>query len=106
MALAAIEDLVLQSVDISHAFTNSDIDAEIYMIQPEGFKQGGSKYVCKLNKSLYGLKQSPHLWGEKPADVRGRRMLEANLITRWGIFNFPPSLYTTMRLYEGCTNLY
>ena len=46
LALAAIEDLELQSVDISHAFTNSDIDTEIYMAQPEGFVQGGSKYVC------------------------------------------------------------
>jgi hypothetical protein len=69
LALAAIEDLELRSVDISHAFNNGDIDAEIYMKQPEGFEQGGSKYVCRLNKSLYGLKQSPHLWGEKLAEV-------------------------------------
>jgi len=69
LALAAIEDFELRSVDISHAFTNSDIDAEIYMKQPEGFEQGGSKYVCRLNKSLYGLKQSPRLWGEKLAEV-------------------------------------
>ena len=41
LALAAINDLELRSVDISHAFTNSDVDAEIYMKQPEGFEQGG-----------------------------------------------------------------
>ena len=64
MALAAIEDMELRSVDISYAFTNSDIDVEIYMQQPPGFKQGGKEYVCRLNKSLYGLKQSPRLWGE------------------------------------------
>jgi hypothetical protein len=59
LALAAIEDMELHSVDISHAFTNSNIDAEVYMKQPEGFERGsGSKYVCRLNKSLYGLKQS------------------------------------------------
>ena len=69
LALAGIEDLELRSVDISHAFTNSDIDAEIYMKQPEGFEQGGKNYVCRLNKSLYGLKQSPRLWGEKLAEV-------------------------------------
>jgi hypothetical protein len=49
LALAAIEDMELRSVDISHTFTNSDIDAEVlYMKQPEGFEQGssGSKYVC------------------------------------------------------------
>ena len=61
LALAAIDDMELRSVDISHAFTNSDIDAEVYMRQPEGFEQNGSKYVCRLDKSLYGLKQSPRL---------------------------------------------
>ena len=64
LALAAIEDMELRSVDISYAFTNSDIDAEIYMEQPDGFKQGGKEFVCRLNKSLYGLKQSSRLWGE------------------------------------------
>ena len=64
LALAAIEDMDLRSVDISYAFTNSDIDVEIYMEQPEGFKQGKKGQVCRLNKSLYGLKQSSRLWGE------------------------------------------
>ena len=37
LALAAIDDLHLHSVDISHAFINGDIDADVYMMQPEGF---------------------------------------------------------------------
>ena len=37
MALAASEDLELRSVDITSAFTNGDLDEEIYMKQPEGF---------------------------------------------------------------------
>ena len=47
LALAAIEDMELRSVDISYAFTNSDIDVEIYMEEPDGFKtkQGGKKIV-------------------------------------------------------------
>ena len=65
LALAAIEDLHLRSVDVSHAFINSEIDTEVYMAQPCGFVQQGPEYVCKLNKSIYGLKQSPRLWGEK-----------------------------------------
>ena len=65
LALAAIEDLHLRSVDVSHAFINSEIDAEVYMAQPCGFVQQGPEYVCKLNKSIYGLKQSPRLWSEK-----------------------------------------
>ena len=69
LALAAIEDMELRSVDISHAFINSEIDAEVYMKQPDGFRQGGPEKVCRLNKSLYGLKQSPRLWSEKLSSV-------------------------------------
>ena len=65
LALAAIEDLHLQSVDISHAFINSEIDTEVYMTQPVDFVQHGLEYVCKLSKSIHGLKQSPCLWSEK-----------------------------------------
>jgi hypothetical protein len=65
LALAAIDDLHLRSVDISHAFINGDIDADVYMMQPEGFKELGSEYVCRLNKSIYGLKQAARLWNEK-----------------------------------------
>ena len=67
LPLAAIEDMELRSVDISYTFTNSDIDIEIYMEEPDGFKtkQGGKRIVYRLNKSLYGLKQSSQLWGEE-----------------------------------------
>ena len=68
--MAAIEDMELQSVDIFYVFTNSDTDVEIYMRQPEGFvEQGRKNSVCRLNKSLYRLKQSPRLWGETLAKV-------------------------------------
>jgi hypothetical protein len=65
LALAATHDLELRSLDVSSAFTNGDLDEEIYMIQPEGFHQGGPNMVCKLNKSLYGLKQSARQWNKK-----------------------------------------
>ncbi len=45
MALAAVEDLELHSVDITSAFTNSDLDEEIYMKQPEGFHIGASNQI-------------------------------------------------------------
>ena len=42
-----------------------DIDyKEIYTTQPIGFDDG-SGLVCKLNKSLYGLKQSSRVWNEE-----------------------------------------
>ena len=54
LALAAIEDLEVDHVDISTAFLNGDIDAEIYMDQIEGFPQGNHNEVLKLMKNLYG----------------------------------------------------
>lgn len=49
-------------MDISTAFLNGELDAEVYMQQSEGFPQGDDDQVLKLLKSIYGLKQSPRLW--------------------------------------------
>ena len=45
------------------AFLHGDLKEEIYMQQPEGFKEPGKEdYVCLLKRSLYGLKQSLRQW--------------------------------------------
>ena len=64
LAIAALEDLELRSVDISHAYLNGTLEEEIYMQQPEGFEVGGPEYVCRLWKSLYGLKQAGRVWNK------------------------------------------
>ena len=58
ITLAAINDLHLHSVDISHAFLNGDLEETIYMRQAEGYHKGGPNRVCRLLKSLYGLRQA------------------------------------------------
>ena len=65
LAISAIEDLELRSVDISSAFLNGDLEEEIYMKQAEGFHEGGPNHVCRLKKSLYGLKQAARQWNKK-----------------------------------------
>ena len=53
-------------MDVKTVFLYGDLDKEIYMEQPKGFKvKGKQDYVCKLNKSLYGLKQAPRQWYKK-----------------------------------------
>ena len=61
---AAHEDLELAAIDISNAFLHGELDHPIYMRQPVGFYTGNADITCKLNKTLYGLKQSPKEWYE------------------------------------------
>ncbi|MFS8003771.1 putative RNA-directed DNA polymerase [Helianthus anomalus] len=63
IALAAIHHWPLHQLDVKNAFLNGVLEEEVYMEQPLGFivKEEASK-VCKLRRSLYGLKQSPRAW--------------------------------------------
>ena len=65
LAIAALEDLELESVDISSAFLNGTLKEEVYMKQPEDFEEKDSSWVWHLIKSLYGLKQVGNVWHEK-----------------------------------------
>jgi len=64
LAIAAAMDLELHQMDVVTAFLANKLEEEIYMEQPEGFVFG-EDMVCKLVKSIYGLKQSPRLWNKR-----------------------------------------
>lgn len=66
IALATIHKLEIHQMDVKIAFLNGDMEEEIYMEQPERFVVPGQEHkVCKLVKSLNGLKQAPKRWHEK-----------------------------------------
>ena len=63
IAIAAKENLILHQMDVKTAFLNGSLHEEVYMKQPEGFVTEGEEHlVCKLKRSIYGLKQSPRCW--------------------------------------------
>lgn len=63
LSLAEMKDWPLHQMDVKNAFLNGELEEMVYMQLPHGFEgRYGEEKVCKLLKSLYGLKQSPRAW--------------------------------------------
>ena len=68
-------------MDVKTTFLNGDIDETIYMVQPENFVSGNSKsMVCKLKKSIYGLKHASCQWYHKFHKVITSYDFEVNIV--------------------------
>nr|GFD09376.1 putative retrotransposon protein [Tanacetum cinerariifolium] len=64
--MAAYYDYEIWQMDVKTAFLNRYLNEEVYMDQPEGFVN--PKYpnrVCKLKRSIYGLKQASRQWNKR-----------------------------------------
>ena len=87
-ALIESEKMATKQVDVVGAYLYGDLEEEIFMEEPEGFrsKTDGS-VVCKLQKSLYGLRQSARQWNKKFKEVLALLGLKAT--------TSDPCLYTT-----------
>ncbi|RVW94715.1 Retrovirus-related Pol polyprotein from transposon TNT 1-94 [Vitis vinifera] len=100
MALVAHYDLELHQMDVKTAFLNGDIDETIYMVQPENFVSKDSKnMVCKLTKSIYGLKQASRQWYFKFHQIIVSYGFEANLMDECAYHKFSGSKYIFLVLY-------
>lgn len=65
LSLATKYGLAVHQMDLKTAFLNGQLDEDIHMAQPDGFtNMANPYYVCKLQRSLYGLKQSPRMWNK------------------------------------------
>lgn len=57
-------DWKVRQLDIPTAFLNGELESEVYITIPEGVRINKNN-VLKLNRSLYGLKESPKVWNNK-----------------------------------------
>jgi hypothetical protein len=60
MTIAARFDLELLQYDAVNAFVNADLDEDVYMGLPPGYRKAGR--ILHLKKALFGLRKSPLLW--------------------------------------------
>ena len=65
LTFAIQNGMMVHQMDVVTAFLNGTLDKEIYMKQPPGYiKIREEHLVCKLRKSIYGLKRSPRCWNK------------------------------------------
>ncbi|GJU72641.1 retrotransposon protein, putative, ty1-copia subclass [Tanacetum coccineum] len=66
ISIAAYYDYEIWQMDVKTAFLNGYLDEDIYMVQPEGFVDPNHpRKVCKLQRSIYGLKQASRSWNKR-----------------------------------------
>ena len=58
--------MIYTLIDVKNAFLHGDLEEEIYIdVPPRYMANSKDKIVCKLQRTLYGLKQSPRAWFER-----------------------------------------
>ncbi|GKC11224.1 ribonuclease H-like domain-containing protein, partial [Tanacetum coccineum] len=58
VSIVVVNGWSLYLLDVNNAFLYGDIIEDVYMTLPDGYTSESKSKVCKLNKSLYGLKQA------------------------------------------------
>lgn len=101
MELIAHFYLELHQMDVKTRFLHRNIEETIYMVQPENFVLGDPKsIVCKLKKSIYGLKKASRQWYYKFHQVISSFGFEANQVDNYVYQKFSGSKFIFLVLYE------
>ncbi|KAL0559465.1 hypothetical protein IC582_004076 [Cucumis melo] len=100
MTLVAHYDLELHQMDVKTAFLNGNLDEKVFMDQPEGFMVEGKEHmVCKLKRSIYGLKQAFRQWYLKFNDTITSFGFKENIVDRCIYLKISRSKFIILVLY-------
>jgi len=55
----------IHQLDINNAYLHGFIDEKLYMLPSQGYTKAQLGQVCRLQKSLYGLKQAGRQWNKE-----------------------------------------
>ena len=64
LAVGVLNQMYFHQLDVKTAFLYGELEEDLYMEVPDGMKAEPNS-ILKLQKSLYGLKQSPRCWNTK-----------------------------------------
>lgn len=69
LVIAGRNKFVIKHYDAKTAFLNGNLKETVYMSQPEGYEKKSEEHVCRIRKSLYGLKQAAKVWHDKVDEI-------------------------------------
>ena len=100
MAIVAHFDLELHHMDVRTTFLNGDLVEDVYMSQPISFEEVGKDHmVCKLHKSIYGLKQASRQWYLKFDEVVTANGFKESVVDKCIYIKVSGSKYIFLVLY-------
>jgi hypothetical protein len=103
LSLASIQNWHLEQLDVNNVFLHGDLQEEVYMTIPKGYTLphlSPNTKVCKLNKSIYGLKQASRQWYSKLSETLTslgyhHSTADHSLFTKFS----PNNLFTALLVY-------
>ena len=100
LSIATFYNYEIWQMDVKTAFLNGNLEESIYMVQPEGFiAQDQEQKVCKLQKSIYGLKQASRSWNIRFDTAIKSYGFEQNVVEPCGYKKIVNSVVAFLVLY-------